>query len=345
MINIRRTLTILFSTLLIAGPFVTFAARIYIEPEVKEVGVGDTFIMTVRLDNEGECVNTADVLISFDNTVIDAVDFSRGESLLSLWVDPPEIDRTAGTVAFSGGVPGGYCGRVIGDPGLSNILGKVIFTAAAETANTEDENVIIVPELTQVLLNDGFGTKAELSVGNAQVVVGERRSFITNEWVEEVSQDTLAPSAFSIKLHQDPSIADGQYFIVFTTNDKQSGIDHYEVFESSLDNPGFEEGTGKPSQWRKIEGDEQYYVLRDQTLKSKVIVKAVDKAGNEQIAEFGSGGTVNGTSFDIADYAIFSSILLGVLIIVIGAVMFLRRKQPQAQEVETETDNHYPYGQ
>jgi hypothetical protein len=48
-----------------------------------------------------------------------------------------------------------------------------------------------------------------------------------------------------------------------------SGIDHFEVKEGKKD-------------FKKAESP---YLLEDQELKSKILVKAVDKAGNEKIAE------------------------------------------------------------
>ncbi|MCK5591824.1 MAG: hypothetical protein KAI72_07700, partial [Candidatus Pacebacteria bacterium] len=90
-------------------PFTSEAARIYLDPVSKEVNLNDTFLVNIRIDNEGECVNAVDIKIAYDNKAIGAVDFSRGESLLTLWVETPTIDHSAGIISFSGGIPGGYC--------------------------------------------------------------------------------------------------------------------------------------------------------------------------------------------------------------------------------------------
>ena len=76
-------------------------------------------------------------------------------------------------------------------------------------------------------------------------------------------------------------------------------------------------GTNKPAHWRIVNKDEQFYVLLDQTLKSKVIVKAVDKANNEQLSELGDrkDSQYSGKILEI----FFSGIMcLGVIIVILG---------------------------
>jgi hypothetical protein len=312
-------------------PAFSFAAVISIDPIQKEVHYGDTFIMNIRLDNQGECVNAAQVTVRYDNKVLDAVDFSRGESILTLWVDVPKIDHTAGTITFSGGIPGGYCGRVVGDPGLSNLLGKIVFNTTGNqiTASPGAVAQIHIAEDSEVLLNDGLGTKAILTVKSAQVTVLQQQSLIKNEWVDQIRQDTISPESFEVLVHQDQNIAGGKYFVTFSTLDKQSGIDHFEVFESSLNDPGYEVGGTRSAEWRVVEKNEQYYVLRDQTLKSKVIVKAIDKAGNEQLSELGDNAGVGGApvSANVLEKALMGILIIGGAGIVIGTVMFFFRKR------------------
>ncbi len=323
------------------APYISHAAQIYFDPSQKNVNYGDTFVLNVRLDNNRECVNAVEVTIQYDNNIIEAVDFSRGESLITLWVDPPAIDHTQGTVTFSGGIPGGYCGRIIGDPGLSNMLGKIIFNTTGNqiSSNPGDVAEISISKKSKVLLNDGLGTPADLQIQNAYVTVLEAGGFVTNEWVDQISKDTIPPQAFEIRVHQDANVENEQYFIVFTTIDKQSGIDHFEVFESSLANPGYEVGTNKPAQWRVISGNEQYYVLRDQTLKSKVIVKAIDKANNEQIAELNTKEASSLRTFGTIEKFFIITTGIGVFVILLGVALFIqRRKNKQDSIVYEDTD-------
>ena len=97
----------------------------------------------------------------------------------------------------------------------------------------------------------------------------------TQEWGPNVSFrmmiDTKAPEEFIPKIGQDISVFEGKYFLSFSTTDKMSGINHYEVSE-----------TIDKDDWKTAESP---YVLEDQNLNSLIKVKAVDKAGNERIAE------------------------------------------------------------
>ena len=81
--------------------------------------------------------------------------------------------------------------------------------------------------------------------------------------------DTTPPEDFKPEIGRDPAIFEGKYFLSFATTDKTSGIDYYEVKEGKRD---FKKA-GSP------------YSLEDQSLQSTILVKAVDKAGNERISE------------------------------------------------------------
>jgi len=92
------------------------------------------------------------------------------------------------------------------------------------------------------------------------------------------------------EVSRDPNIFDGKWFLVFATQDKGSGIDHYEVLERrelKIQKLGFSKEKSLHSKfyilnpWRVAESP---YLLKDQELKSYIYVKAIDKAGNERVA-------------------------------------------------------------
>ena len=82
--------------------------------------------------------------------------------------------------------------------------------------------------------------------------------------------DSTLPEDFQPEIGQDFSIFEGKYFLSFATTDKTSGINYFEIKE------------GK-KEWKKALSP---YLLEDQELKSVIQVKAVDKAGNERIAQW-----------------------------------------------------------
>ena len=241
------------------------ATILYLEPVSGQYQSGDTFIVEIRVDAQEECINTISVNLSFPQDILEAKDFSTGNSILTLWVESPTIYQESGLISFAGGIPGGYCGRIFGDPGQSNLLGRLVFRAREGEAKLEFLNT------SQVLLNDGFGTLAKLSTKGAVVtILPEKLELPKDEWLEEIKKDAFLPEPFEIKIQQNPTIFEDKYFITFSTTDKQTGVDYYQVKEGKKD-------------WKEITSP---YLLEDQTLQSIIKVKAVDMAGNERIAEY-----------------------------------------------------------
>jgi hypothetical protein len=253
---------------------------LYFEPSKGEYHLGDTFIVDLRIDTEEECINTVKAIISFPKDLLEAKDFSTGNSILSLWLQTPKIDQKEGLISFVGGIPGGFCGPLPGEPEKPNLLGRIIFRVRETDAELEHETEAKLEFLegSQVLLNDGFGTPAKLTLKKAIfTILLEKAEVPREEWQEELTKDDIPPEPFEIKISQDPNIFGGKYFIVFSTTDKQTGIDHYEVAEQRR--------TLRQTtlNWKRAESP---YLLEDQSLKSIIKVKAVDKAGNERIAEY-----------------------------------------------------------
>jgi hypothetical protein len=128
-----------------------------------------------------------------------------------------------------------------------------------------------------------MGTRAEGTAKGTQIRIDNKREGVINEWLSEVRADTTAPELFTINIYRDPKIQDGKYFIAWTTTDKQSGLDHYEVFETNPWRFGFFQSSDQMTYWQRAESP---YILKDQNLRSKIMVKAIDKTGNERISEY-----------------------------------------------------------
>ncbi|PIS22373.1 hypothetical protein COT50_02310 [candidate division WWE3 bacterium CG08_land_8_20_14_0_20_41_10] len=261
-------LLIIFFSLFI--PFSGWAAVLYLEPAEGNYYHGDTFITNLRVDTENECINTIEANLNFSQDALETVDFSQGNSILTLWLKPPIIEQKSGLVSFIGGIPGGYCGILPGDPGESNLLGRIIFKIKEVSGDSTSAKVEFL-ESSQVLLNDGFGTPAKLTAkGAVFTILAEKLEVAKDQWQEEIEKDEISPEPFAIEIHQDPAIFEGKYFIMFLTADKQTGIDYYEIKEGKGD-------------WKRVESP---YLLEDQSLTSIIKVRAVDKAGNERIVEY-----------------------------------------------------------
>ncbi len=323
----------LFGAILIAAafvvtPFTARAALLYFDPGEATVLRGDTVTLSLRLDtDEGECVNTVDAVISYE-AGIRAVDVSRGSSILNLWVEDPKIDETARTITFAGGITGGYCGRAAGDPGLTNIIADIVFQSpgfAVGGGEASDAPQITISDTSSVLLNDGFGTEAVLRTQDAVVMLsdtpGNER---TDLWRDRVQDDIDPPADFVVTLTKEDSAFSGQYFIVWNTQDKQSGIDHYEIMEEPLEDLYAFRWGRADAPWVIAESP---YVLKDQTLNSTIRVKAIDKAGNETITVLVPDDAVRSLSRDrLFTVAIIGGILF-ILILLVVYVLLERKKR------------------
>ena len=261
----RVCLVSCFVSVLCLLPWAVGAAVLYLEPAQGEYQLGDTFSVQVIIDTEKDCINTVKGEIDFSKDILETVNFTTGNSILTIWLEKPKVNQNLGKISFVGGIPGGYCGPLPGEPGELDLLLKIFFKTKKEgTANLR------FSEESQVLLHDGLGTPAKLTTkGTIFTILSGISEVPKKEWQEELKKDDISPEPFEIEIHQDPSIFDGKYFIIFFTADKQTGIDYCEVKEGKRD-------------WKRGESP---YLLEDQELKSIIKVKAVDKAGNEKISE------------------------------------------------------------
>lgn len=256
----------LFVLLLACVALPAHAALLYTEgSQGGAFGPGDSFIASVRLDPQGECINAGRIVVSFPRNLVKAVDFSRGGSIFTLWISDPVFDNEKGEVVFEGGVPGGYCGRIQGDPALTNVLGKIVFSVIGH----DEKPILISPStLSELYVSDGAGTRAPVTVQPTAVQLSETATG-QNAWIQEVKDDTTPPEAFEVRVESTEDVFYGNYYAVFSTVDKQSGIDHYEIKERG--------------NWKRIESP---YKLRDQALQDPVEIRAVDKAGNTRLGDY-----------------------------------------------------------
>lgn len=280
-------------------PTSAHAALLYLDPPRATYGPGDVFVVEVRLDNEEECVNAVSVDLSAPTQSLSFVDVSRGTSILSLWTEEPEIDRLRGTVHFSGGIPGGYCGRIEGDPALTNTIATLIMQVpvVAAKGGPYDASIMLAKNST-VLRNDGRGSAVPLSLQNATISIDPKMTSGINEWKGRLDEDTIPPEAFTVSLQSDPGVFDGKYYLIFSTLDKQSGMDYFEV----------KEGT-------RIRRATSPYPLNDQTPQGPIEVRAYDKAGNVRVAELSLEGPLAPSPRVASTASTAFGVMLGLLLV------------------------------
>lgn len=280
-------------------PIFVNGATLSIDTDLDTIGPNDNFIVTVKVDELITCINTIDAELSFDKDKIKYVDFLSGESIISLWVDSPsnfsakEINNS-GVIKFSGGIPGGYCGKVPGDPGDSNYVAKILFKADQDVHNIGALKTSIEFQKLDVYIHDGLGTLDEVTpIDKTLDIKSTSTETIDSEVL--IRTDKISPEPFVVSLFQNSEIFNGRYYIVFHAVDKQTGIDHYEVMEitpeelyGDLQKKSWLERLflrkKQSAEWKRT--IERPYLLSDQSLESIIKVKAVDKAGNERLVEY-----------------------------------------------------------
>jgi len=276
------------------------AAQLNFISQAQEISVNSQFQVDLVLNTENEAINAVAGKIVFLEDLLELKEIRDGNSIINFWIERPSLNSSAGggsafggksSILYSGIIPGGYLGN-------QGIILSAIFQAK------KAGRLIIEINDAKVLLNDGKGTAAELKIKNLELIA--QGDDIRNvSWTSPL--DTNPPEEFKPALAQNPDLFNGQWFLVFATQDKGSGIDHYEVRE------GF---------WSRFIIAESPYLLKHQKLDKKIKVKAIDKAGNERIVTL---VPVN-PPWGLIKYWKLAIILIAILIIILIWLNYKRVK-------------------
>ena len=256
----------LLITLIIAAGIFSYtsvhAAEIFFGSTGREIGVGQMVEIGVFLNTHNDSINAIEGEVDFPIDMLDFSQFHDGNSIISLWVDKPRMD-TQGKIMFSGIVPGGYQG----DKGM-------LFSFVAQVKKKGEIKVVSSHET--VLRSDGVGTAVSVSRAPLSIIGSTASS--TSTYYPPYDPDQ--PETFVPTIGHDPNLFDGKYFVAFTTQDKGSGISHYEIAEEHR------------YPWQKLFPHSSNFVvvkspyeLHDQKLQSTIYIKAIDNNGNERIVE------------------------------------------------------------
>jgi len=227
--------------------------------KVPPFGMGQQFQVDLVLDTENEEINAVEGKVIFPEGLLELKEIRDGNSIINFWIEKPKNQN--GTIIFSGITPGGFNSE-------KGLILSVIFEAKKEGVAKFEIND------ARVLRNDGTGSAATLTIAPFEIAISSEAPAETA--AVAIVQDTELPESFVPEISKDESIANGKWFVVFATQDKASGIDHYEVKESR------QRILSVFGRWVSAESP---YVLTDQELRSYVLIKAVDKVGNEKVME------------------------------------------------------------
>ncbi len=236
------------------------ATAVYLNADIWTVGVGQETHVRVSVDSDA-ALNAFHIVIQYPIELLEYADWNNGGSIISHWVTAPQAHD--GVITFEGVAPGGFSGT-------NGLLATFVFRGVRPGIGW----IRIVPD-SQVLLNDGAGTNERYIPKDMRFRVVNASEAGTPVPYGSLFKDTVAPEPFTPFVARDPGMFGGRWFVTFEAQDKDSGIDHYDVAENSLSCDFI-----SPGAWRAAQSP---HVLSDQGLHSYVCVRAVDKAGNARI--------------------------------------------------------------
>lgn len=256
-------------------PTGALAADIYFIVD-ENISASKDFLVGVFLDTDSVPSNAVEGTVTFPQS-LELKEVLDGNSAINFWIKRPGTEK-AGQVDFSGITAGGFSGPKI------FLFNMVMQAKATGSYDFNFKNALL-------LRNDGLGTKVALKGIPATITV---KSATKDGKDDAAVEDLSPPEDFVPLLGQDDSLFEGQYFAVFETVDKGSGISHFEVKESFF---------GLGGEYRRAESP---YLIKDQKLLRAIYVKAIDKAGNERVRKISPSNVLIG----LGKVFIFGIILL-----------------------------------
>ncbi len=215
-----------------------------------------TYEVLVNIDSEVSINAISGSIYLSPQTKVESLKINS--SIINFWLEEPKIIDNK--LVFSGIRPGGFVGKNGEIFSLTMLSEPKLNSLSWDKTNTE------------VLLNDGAGTKSVVVFKNL-----EAKNLVNLELNNKTEvTDLLPPESFTPLISKSEDLYDGKNFIVFSTVDKQSSIDHYEIAEGQSWFPVRESRLD----WQKVTSPAE---LKDQNLSSFVYIKAVDKFENSKI--------------------------------------------------------------
>ncbi len=309
--KIKTKTVIFFSLIILLWSFLAKAGTIYTETEKENLGIGDTFKLDFLLDTKGKKINAVEGKIILPKNNLKFVQISQEDSIISNWLQPPLFKDSPNNkeILFSGLIPGGYQGE------KALILSLILEAEKEGRIEVKMDNI-------RTLLNDSKGTEIHSVFLEKGFLIASSPSSQTKEDIEKLTRDEKPPFDFDLRIFKSEGTGSKQWFLAFDAKDDKSGISHYLIQENKYSAPD-------KGGWEKVEKGP--YLIKDQSLKKFIFVKAIDKAGNEKLeviepsrmkSEFNFFEKNNKYGKIILNILIFAGI-----IITIGALIFIIKKR------------------
>lgn len=277
----RLTLALTFALLAWLPTSAVLAVEVSLHTPDDDPRVDEPLQIGVVMATGDDSVNAIEGVLLFDAERFSVARLSTGGSVVSFWLEEP-YEAAPGRLAFSGVIPGGY-------RGAQGLLLTITLTPRSAGAAE------LAFETFTALRHDGMGTALTITAPALMLdvqTVDDSAEAIPLPSASVREEDSEAPESFTPEIAADPTLFDGQWFLVFATTDKGSGIARYDV----------QEGNGAP-----VEATSPY-LLRHQGLQRDITVTAYDHSGNTRAAIVPAVHPRPDISW--APYAVLSAVLL-----------------------------------
>lgn len=286
----------LIITIFIITPKITFGADLFISTANDEYKIGEQFVVSVEVISDKEYpINAVDLQIGFTKENLKFVNSIERNSIISFFVDRPKFED--GSVYLSGITPGGFYGSIDPIVDSKKVQPVKIIDLIFEPVGSGRAEIFL--ENGSLYRADGTGLTVEFADWPKIVTVKDEVLYSVIDL-----NDNVPPNPFSLKIIEDKNISKNS-ILVFETNDEDSGIEYYEIFEEG----------------RKSQISNSPYILKNKPPKGMISVKAYDKAGNVQVAYI-DAPLVTENNKNIKDI-----ILIIAIICILSVLMFFRKNK------------------
>lgn len=310
---IKKIISKIFILAFFLFSFNVNASTVFFNSTSNKLSVSEVFRVDFLINTEGKNINAFESNIIFDDNLLELQKLYAGNYTVDFWVKSPRSQSNK--IFFSGITPGGFNGE------NGKIMSALFVAKKPGLTIIEIEN-----SSSKFLLNDDNGTEDNFKSNNLllQIVDSKQEVVDNNKPIDtlpiinntennpaiEITKDTTRPEEFTVKIIKENKIGDGKFSIIFNAQDKDSGINYYEVKEGD-------------EEFKKIESP---YILKNQDLTKEIQVKAVDLEGNYRIQKIGPL-IINETRVEINYVIIIFSLLFIIFVLILLEIYLNRRKK------------------
>lgn len=220
-------------------------------------GQANLVALHLTLNAGDDRFNVVEGNITVSGKDVRVLETSVGTSVASFWPETPAV--IGNNVRFAFMTPGGVTGN-----------GLPVLTVIASMP--ADSQLVVSAHDSAAYKHNGEGTR--VPIPTATLTLDKQPSQSKSESIT----DKRAPEPFTPTVEQEPLI-NKQPILFFNAQDKESGVDHYDLLVSAVALSEAELAASKD--WVRIENP---YTLPTHIVASHVYIRAIDKGGNVRMS-------------------------------------------------------------